>query len=104
MKLLLALNLAILVACVVCQPPINPSTNGAGGATVTVGPTTVGSSPMPPGSSSMPPPQPTTTEMPMSTTEPNGWQPGTILFMILWYFVLVLDYFKNIIEAIFGFL
>ena len=85
MKLLLALNLAILVAYVVCPPPINPSTNGAGGATVTVGPT-VGSSPLPPGSSSMPPPppQPTTTEMSMSTTEPKHSAPPLLpLFLML---------------------
>ena len=96
MKLLLALNLAILIAAVVCPPPITKvSTDGAGGETFTAGPND-GSS-LSTGSSSMPPRPETTTDMEMSTTDPDGGE-GPFLYLIS----LVLDYFKNIIEAILG--
>ena len=108
MKLLLALNLAILIASVVCPPPITKiSTGGAGGETVTAGPT--GGSSLPTGSSSMQPPRPseeteeTTTDMQMSTTgsddgDAGDGGEGPFLYLIS----MVLDYFRKIIEAILG--
>ena len=118
MKLLFAFTLAILIASVVCPPPITTtksttkkittttqaSSGGAGGGVDELTSTPIDSTiiiepPSQPSTSILEPPtsDPISTTTPETTNEDNGGH-GPIVGLI----IMILNYFKNIIESILG--